>query len=142
MSSLCSHLPLPASPGCSGRPSRVVRGQSHAGKLDWRMQRLLLRFQTQGEYQLPFVFNHNSFFRSLKCFSVAPPLPSLLFFISLSRALIACFYFRFCDASVYLCIPIKSHVPKHEKIFTLAVCIQRIHPTSAGGNLPKQMMSD
>lgn len=50
---LCFCLPPPASPGCLGRPSWVVRGQSHAGKLDWRVHRLLLWFQTQGKSQLP-----------------------------------------------------------------------------------------
>lgn len=39
----------PASLGCPGGASRVVRGQSHAGKLDRRMHRLLFWLQTQGK---------------------------------------------------------------------------------------------
>lgn len=63
-SELVNWFPSPASPGRAGRPSRVVWCQSHAGKLDWRVHRLQLRFQAQGESKLPSRFSlfiHSSF---------------------------------------------------------------------------------
>lgn len=140
----CFCLPPPASSGLSGRPSRVVWGQSHASKLDWRVHRLPLRFQTQGESMFLShcsLFIHSSFsltFNLSTCFPVATP-SQPLFFISFSPSTDCLLYSGFLDAYVYLCISIKNHVPKHKNLL-FVVCIQGMHP-SASGNLPKQMMS-
>lgn len=140
------HPPPPAPPGRLGRPSWVVWGQSHAGKLDWRVHRLLLRFQTQGESpllsSLCSLFTHSLFLLSfnlslfLQSVSLLLSLPSLCFSSLSPQALIAYFVL---DACVHLYISIKNHVPKHKSLHFVAH-IQRVHPT-ASGNLPKQMMS-
>lgn len=65
----------PASLGCPGGASRVVRGQSHAGKLDRRMHRLLFWLQTQGKSLLCplFTFDLSFFFFQLSIvFSKCP----------------------------------------------------------------------
>lgn len=91
-----------------------------------------------------FLFIHHSRILSIsqpfstKCFPVAPP-SQPLFFISFSPSTDCLLYFGFLDASVYLCISMKNHVPKHKNLH-FVVRIQRAHP-SASGNLPKQMMS-
>lgn len=109
---LCPCLPPAAAAGRPGRPSGVVRCQSHAGELDWRVHRLLLRFQTQGESRLPsplphFVFIHHScflfnlstfFYQVFPCFLL---IPSPCFSSLSPRALIACFYFGDLCLSMY-----------------------------------------
>lgn len=106
---LCFCLPPSASLGRLGRSSRVVRCQSYAGKLDWRLHRLLLWFQTQGEFQLPFpclLFIHSSFLLSsnLSAFfhQVFPRCnPQPLFFISLSPSTDCFLYFGFLCLFIY-----------------------------------------
>lgn len=132
---MSSRLPPPASPGRPGGPPRVVRGQSHAGKLDWRVHRLLLRFQTQGESQLPFPpltfysFIILAFFQSLDLFPYQVfPLHSLRFSSLSARALIARLYSGLSEASVYLCISIKKSMYQNMKISTLLFAFSgRIH---------------
>lgn len=91
---LCFHLTPTASPGCSGRPSGVVRGQSHAGKLDWRVFRLLFWFQTQGKFGITacFLFIHHPGFLSISgCPPSVAPSSRFLLFISSFPSTDCCF---------------------------------------------------
>lgn len=138
-------FPPPASPGRPGRPSRVVWCQSHAGKLDWRVHRLLLWFQTQGESQLPSphfsLFIHSSLsFQSLNLFppivSLLLPLPGLCFHLFLPEHwLLASFWIP-----LFIYVFLLKIMHWNIEIFHFVVRVQRVHP-SASGNLPKQMMS-